>query len=393
LHAQFDDPYYEPSDRLLVRYSGRVVAHVHLLRRTMYFQGLKVPICQVNRLATLPEHRSRGYARGLLTAADHQMIEDGALAATVQTSTADVFTSCEYVAGGRCGTSRADARAVLGQLSAGPLSSPLALPPVPLNIRLWRQFELPALQRIYRQNASRLVGPLVRSEAYWRWLISCATFERIYVAIDGPDHLEPEQQGSPIVGYAVVRGQHILELMTTPGHPTAARELLARVCADAIERDCHAVVCHAPGDDSMHGLFARAGGQFHLSEDERNKLLMTRLLRDPVAFATVLCPLLYERARAAPFARPCSLGIDLDGRRLRLKLTRRSARFESGSLGRHYLRLDTPAWTRLVAGHTSAAQLLDEGQAEVSSARAREIVQAVFPSVVFWRPPWDGTTA
>jgi len=393
MHAQFDDPLYEPTDRLLVKYGGRTVAHVHLMRRTMYYVGLKVPICQVNRLATLPEHRGRGYARGLLAAAERQMIEDGALAATLQAPATELFARCGYVPGGLCRTSRADTRAVLAQLSGESRGSPLVEPRRPLNIRLWRHFELPALQRLYRQNAGRLVGPLVRSEPYWRWLISCTTFDRIYVAIDGPDHLEPEQPNSPIVGYAVVKGQHVLELMTAPGHPTAARELLARVCADAIERDCHALVCHAPSDDPLHALLQQSGGSSPQATSDRHELLMTRLLPDSLALASAICPLLYQRARAAPFGRPCALGIDLDGQRLRLRLTRRSARFEPGSLGRHYLRLDVAAWTRLIGGHVSAAQLLESRRAEVSSTSAGQVARAVFPLATYWRPPWDGTTA
>ncbi len=45
-------------------------------------------------------------------------------------------------------------------------------------------------------------------------------------ALDGPDKLELEETIAPIVGYAVLRQDRVVELFAAPNHPTAAQQLL-----------------------------------------------------------------------------------------------------------------------------------------------------------------------
>ena len=61
------------------------------------------------------------------------------------------------------------------------------------NIRLWRHVELAALMRLYEENTGESFGSLVRSDAYWRWLVGRGGNQRIYVAIDGPDKFELDE--------------------------------------------------------------------------------------------------------------------------------------------------------------------------------------------------------
>ena len=70
-HAGQDDPAYEPANRLLIKRSGRCVAHVQLVPRTMLFGSLKLPADQLAWLVTLPEFRSQGLAGHLLGATYH----------------------------------------------------------------------------------------------------------------------------------------------------------------------------------------------------------------------------------------------------------------------------------------------------------------------------------
>ncbi len=104
-------------------------------------------------------------------------------------------------------------------------------------------------------------GPLVRSEAYWQWLVRRGGNERVYVAIDGPDRFELDESLSPIVGYAATREGRIVEMMCSREHPEASIQLLARVCGDAIERDFHRVQLDGPPDAPLHALFLAAGRQ------------------------------------------------------------------------------------------------------------------------------------
>ena len=74
--AQLDHPTYETTDRLLVKCDGRVVSHLRLQHRTMWFGQLTVPVTHVSDVATLPEYRGQGLASALIKAAD-KMIREG----------------------------------------------------------------------------------------------------------------------------------------------------------------------------------------------------------------------------------------------------------------------------------------------------------------------------
>ena len=62
--AQTEDPFYEPTDRLLVKRGFRVLSHLHLTRRTMYFGNISIPVAGFHGLSTLPEFRGKGSPRG-----------------------------------------------------------------------------------------------------------------------------------------------------------------------------------------------------------------------------------------------------------------------------------------------------------------------------------------
>jgi predicted N-acetyltransferase YhbS len=390
--SQIDDPFYEPSDRLLVKQQRRVIAHLHIVKRTMYFAQQKLPIAGIESLATLPEFQGRGHASALLGAARKQMVEDGGLIATLSAPHGKLFAREGFVACGHHSYSQAGVRSVLAHMPTEPPMEPTSLlkpKRSPLNLRLWRHFELPALMRIYRQNMGSMIGPLHRSEAYWRWLISRAAFDQIVIAIDGPDRLSLEEGSSPIVGYAVVKGDQILELMTKPGHPTAARQLLARVCGDAIEHDHNSLLLHAPPQDPLHELLVLAGGSYHCPPAAQQEAFMVSPLVEMATLLERVRDQLHVRARAAELTRPCQLGLQLDDETFCVHLTRRSVKVAPGNLGRNHLRASRMDFLRLLLGHHRLDEAIVAGHVKCSTRPAAEIARALFPNVSLWRPPWD----
>ena len=386
--SQIDDPFYEPSDRLLVKQGRRVIAHLHIVKRAMYFARQKIPVAGIESLATLPENQGRGHASRLLAAARRQMVEDGGLIATLSAPTRKLFARDGFFACGHHSFSQADVRSVLAHMPTQPTSL-LGRKRSPLNLRFWRHFELPAPMRLYRQNMPAMIGPLYRSEAYWRWLISRAAFDQIVIAIDGPDRLSLEEGSSPIVGYAVVKGDQILELMTKPGHPTVARELLGRVCRDAIEHDYHSLVLHAPPQEPLHELLVLAGGSYHRRPAAQHEMFMVSPLVEVATLLARVCDELHLRAKAAELSRPCQLGLQLDDETLSVGLTRRSVKVGPGSLGRNFLRASQVEFLRLLLGHHRLDDAIASGRIECSTPLAAKIALAVFPNVSLWRPPWD----
>ncbi|HUY92700.1 MAG TPA: GNAT family N-acetyltransferase [Pirellulales bacterium] len=383
-HASLDDPFYEPRNRLVVKRGEQIVSHLHLTERTTYFGGRQLPAAHLAWLATLPEFRGCGYGSQLLGAADCVMVEGGAALGLLSTRLPHFFRRAGWAVCGRHSHARAGSRDLLAQLSAA------GLPPCerPLNIRPWRQVELPALMALYERNQSQAFGAYQRSEAYWRWLVSRKGFDHIYVAFDGPGRCELDLSGAPIVGYVITQEDRILELMADPAHPSAAEQLLARACGDAIERDDHAITLYASPGHRLLELFERSGGAVCRSEIHQGEVFMAKLL-DPLGFLQSLCGELHSRAAHTGLERPCELGISLEGEKCRLVVSRRSVKLARGKLGRSYLRLSAPEFTRLVLGHLDVGEAAACGRLRASTRHAAEIARALFPRLPFWRSPLD----
>ncbi len=385
--ATQDDPLYEPTDRLIIKRESRLIAHAHLTKRILCFGSARFPVAGLNWLGTLPEYRGQGCASALLRAADRQMGEDLAVLGFLRTESPHFFRRFGWAVCGRHCYSRAKPRDVLSNLSDNGF-----LHKSGLNIRFWRHVEMPALMRIFQQNTADSYGALDRREAYWRWLISRKAYDQIIVAIDGPDRLELDEASAPIVGYAVVRGRQVVELQTAPGHPTAGPLLLARACGDLIEHDDRPMTLHAPADDPLHRFLQGCGGLFHHHESDQGEVLMIRLL-DTERFLKAISGELLERARRAKIARPCELGLLVDGQKQQVVVTLRGIKFLPGRLGRSYLTLNICDLTRLLLGHLDPAEASAIGRIEASTQTALDVAAVLFPRLPLWRSPWDELSA
>ena len=251
--------------------------------------------------------------------------------------------------------------------------------------------ELEALLRIYNQNLLGKFGPLQRTEAYWKWLIHREAYDQICVALDGPDLLELEETHAPIVGYAVTRGERIVELLTAPGHPAVTPQLLARTCRDVIEHGRHVVRLDAPPNSRVDKLF-RAAGNAGDRETDPNQILMVKLL-DPSKSLRALAGQLRDRAERAKLPWPVELGLLVDGKKYRLAITRRGAEVTTGNIGRSYLRLNVADLTRLVLGQLDWDQAIPDGQVKASTNIALNAGRALFPKLPLWCPPLDDLPA
>ncbi len=385
-HAQHDDPTYEPRNRLLVKRGTRLVSHAQIVRRTMLFGPLQLPVDQLAWVGTLPEFRRQGAASRLLETADEQMRARSG-PRCVAHARAPFFPSGRL---GRLRTPLLVARKtaeILARYCAEP-----ALRTGALNIRLWRHFELPALMRLYAQNTTGMYGPLERGEPYWRWLISRAAFDHIVIALAGPDRLELTETLAPIVGYAVVRQARVVELATNPAYPTARYQLLARCCADAIERRGSEIVLEAPCDDPLHRFVQSAGGAVQHRESDGDEVFMVKLFNE-AGFLARLMPLIEARARAAHPSETCELGLLVDGDKFLLAVGRRGTTISRERLGRSYIACNRCEFTRLLLGHSSPADAAAQGRLTASTQTALDLAEILFPRLPAWRPPWDDLAA
>jgi hypothetical protein len=246
--------------------------------------------------------------------------------------------------------------------------------------------------RIYAQNTAGTYGPLERTEPYWRWLISRGAFDHIIIALAGPDRLDLTEIKAPIVGYAVVRRERVVELLTNPAYPTAGVQLLARACSDAIERRGNDITLDAPESDPLHVFIRAAGGVFHHHEADDQEMFMAKLL-DSARFISRLGPVIGARMREAGLGRTAELGLNIGGEKLMLTQGPRGIVMVAGRLGRNYLTCSTAEFTRLLLGHSTPAESAAGGRLTSSTQLALELAGVLFPRLPIWRPPWDDLAA
>lgn len=389
-HAQLDDPFYEPSDRLLVKRNHQIVAHARVANRQMHFGGALMPISTLSDLVVLPEYRSEGCATELVKAAEQSIVKNGSRMAFLRTRQPEFFARHGWTIGVRHSYSTAGARDILSRLQQldAPAFNPLAPDVVPLNIRMWRHVELAALTRLYSQRIQYSFGSLSRSDTYWQWLVSRRAYDSIYVAIEGPDKLELNDALTPIVGYAVMREGRIVELVTAPHHEDVAAQLLSRACGDAIERDLHYVRLDAKPDEPLHRILAEAGGRYCGDESDNGEVTMVKLF-DPMQLLVDSLDLLHQRAKAADLSMPCDLGLLIEGQRYVISIRQRTVKLLQEKLGRSYLECELTDLTQLLLGHLKVAEAVDAGRIVASTRVATETASVLFPQLPFWRPAFD----
>ncbi len=393
--ASLDDPFYEPSHRLVVRCGAQIVAHAHIVERVMHFGSIELPVARLVGLATHPDFRSRGLARALVTAAERTMRRNGSVLGLLSTRIPRFFGPQGWALCGRYTHSRAGTRDLLAQLSAhgvAPGEGSVA-------IRPWRQVELPGLMRLYAERTVGACGALQRTEAYWRWLVSRQEFDQIFVALEGSDHFDWASLESPIAGYVVLREDRILELTARPSPSQAsalfatptvsiAKQLLARACSEAIERDYYSIQLHAAPDEPLHQLFLDSAGELTNGEAHHGEVLMAKLFDAP-ALVRHLADELLRRATEASLPRSVELGLMIEGQKHRLVVSRRKVRLERGKLGRSYLKLNEREFTRLLMGHLDLAAAVEQGRVRASTRLAQDTAAALFPRLPYWGAPWD----
>lgn len=391
--ASLEDPFYEPRDRLLVKHGARILGHAALAHRVQRWGDRRIPCSELRRLATAPGARSLGIARAIMEIADRRMREDGSEVGVLSTHMPHFFRRFGYAVCGRSNVWQASAQQILAAVPAAVWRSDGH---ARITTRPWRQIELPALMRVYRTALEGVYGPLERTEAYWRWLISRQQFDRIYVAISGRDRCELQKdeadaEQSPIVGYAVIREDTVLELLVLPGHTAAAEQLLARAAAETIELDRQVVTMHAPPLHPLNEVLDRAGGLRQYQECWQGAMTMAKLL-NPARFLHSLRETHRERARASGATAPWELTLGVDGARYQLSGTRRAVKVREGvgSPKRRGLTLNNADFTRLVLGHLDVRAAHTAGRVSASSGTALELAAALFPPLPMWTPPWDG---
>jgi GNAT superfamily N-acetyltransferase len=382
-HAAVDHPDHDSGNRLVARLAGRIVGHVEIVPRDVMLGAVSVRGAVLDRVAVLPECRGAGHGQRLVQAAEQRMRQSGAVLALSRTRIAPSFRELGWSVLGRDCATPGRPTDILARLLEAPARSGEAV-----TMRQWRHVELPAILRIYRQNAARFVGPLDRNENYSRWLVSRGAFDSIIVALVGQDRYELHESSARIVGYCVQAGNRVLELMADPEFPGLEREILARVCAEAIENDRQEIVFEASASDPLHE--AVAGGESLVQGGDR--MVVARVFR-PRELLAALLPAVAARVAAAGIRETVELGLEAPSFRGSVIVTDGTAVAHPGRVGRSYLKLADEELARLLLGQGDPVEAVAAGRMEPSTQMAQRLACQLFPRAPLWCPMWDDLPA
>jgi len=382
-HAAVDHPDHDSANRLVARLAGRIVGHVEIVPRTVRIGQATVKAAVVDRVAVLPECRGAGHGQRLVRAAEERMRHCDAAVAFSRTRIAPSFHELGWSVLGRDCATPGRPTGILSRLLEGPRRSG-----EPVTMRQWRHVELPAILRIYTENTSRFIGPLDRSEAYSRWLVSRGAFDSIIVALMGQDRYDLHETTARIVGYAIQSGNRVLELLADPEFPGLEREILARVCAEAIENDRQEIVYESSSSDPLHQ--AVAGGESLVSANDR--MIVAKVFK-PLEVLTAVAPAVADRVTAAGIRETVELGLDAPGFRGSIIVTDGRATVHEGRVGRSYLTLSEDELGRLLLGQSDPMEAAAAGRLQASTQVAQKLAMQLFPRMPLWCPMWDDLPA
>ena len=382
-HAAVDHPDHDAGNRLVARLGGRIIGHVEIVPRDVLVGDAAVRGAVIDRVAVLPECRGAGHGQKLVQSAEERMRHSGAVLALSRTRIAASFRELGWSVLGRdCATPGRPAE-ILARLLEGEQRGGEAV-----TMRQWRHVELPAILRIYRQNAARFVGPLDRSEVYSRWLVSRGAFDSILVALVGQDRYELHESSARIVGYCIQAGNRVLEILADPEFPGLEREILARVCAEAIENDRQEIVYESGAGDPLHEAVAGSGDLVGGGD----RMIVAKVFK-PLDLLTAVAPAVAARAAAEGIRETVELGLEAPGFRGSVIVAGGKATVHAGRVGRSYLRLAEEELARLLLGQCDPAEAVAAGRMEPSTQMAQKLAGQLFPRAPLWCPIWDDLPA
>jgi len=385
-HAAVDHPEHDSANRLVARLGGRIVGHVEIVPRDLTIGSTAIRGAVLDRVAVLPECRGAGHGQRLVRAAEDRMRQAGAAVAFSRTRIAPSFHELGWSVLGRDSATPGRPTDILARLLEGPQRTGESV-----TMRQWRHVELPAILRIYKQNVSRFVGPLDRSENYCRWLVSRGAFDSIIVALVGQDRYELHESSARIVGYCIQAGNRVLEIMADPEFAGLEREILARVCAEAIENDRQEIVYESSAADPLHETVA--GGASLVQGGDR--MIVAKVFR-PLDVLSAQAPAVAARVVAAEIKETVELGLDAPSFRGSIIVDAkepREATVHPGRVGRSYLRLSDDELGRLLLGQCDPVEAVAAGRMEPSTQMAQKLAGQLFPRTPLWCPMWDDLPA
>lgn len=384
-HSQQERPDYDVRERLTFRLGNQIIGHIRCVPQQVWLQGTLVPYLRASEFILAPEH------------VDLKNVEAffGCLDATFE-SCPGAFMMHRTSAAmaqrlGRFGwvplssnfRSKAATEPYLASVRGASKEKAPLLPSrseSELWIRLMRQVEAEALVSLYENSfkANQIGTP--RSAAMWDWLLRRKAFDSLYVAIRGGNKLALEDAIDRIVGYAVVKDEKILEVVTQPNESGVKLPLINRICSDFYEADHPEFHLESPASDPVHELLKGIPAAKSTPPGEEILVRMPNVIQQLAELSETL----QQRAKSRGLELPLDLGLLIDGEKYCIHLGKRKGSLSDGKLGRSYLELNHAQLVRLMLGDLPVEQVIQQGQMIASTQVAANVAARLFD----YDPPW-----
>jgi hypothetical protein len=186
--------------------------------------------------------------------------------------------------------------------------------------------------------------------------------------------------------------------MADPDYRGLEQEILARVCAEAIENDRQELVYESSPTDPLHQAVVGpvADEQPGCRTVPQDRMIVAKVF-DPQELLTTLAPTVARRVAAAGIREAVELGFDNDQFRGSITVTGgqepRAAAVHPGRVGRSYLKIADDEFARLLLGQCDPLEATTAGRLEASTQMAQKLAEQLFPRLPLWCPMWDDLPA
>lgn len=384
-HSQQERPDYDARERLTFRLGNQIIGHIRCVPQQVWLQGTLMPYLRASEFVLAPEHVDLKNVDAFFGCLDatFDRFPGSFMMHRTSAAMAQRLTRFGWVALSNKFRSKAATEPYLASVRGASIEPAPLLPSRSesgLWIRLMRQVEAEALVSLYENSfQSNQIGT-PRSAVMWDWLLRRKAFDALYVAIRGGNKLALDDAIDRIAGYAVVKDEKILEVVTQPNERGVKLPLINRICSDLYEAGHPEFHLEAPASDPVHDLLKDIPPAKSTLPGEEILVRMP----NPVQQLAELAATLHQRAKSRGFELPLDLGLLIDGEKFCIHLGKRKGSLTDGKLGRSYLELSHAQLVRLILGDLPIPQALQQGQMVASTQVAANIAVKLFD----YDPPW-----
>jgi len=384
-HSQQERPDYDARERLTFRLGNQIIGHIRCVPQQVWLQGTLVPYLRASEFILAPEHVDLKNVEAFFGCLDatFERYPGSFMMHRTSAAMAKRLTRFGWVPLSSRFRSKAATEPYLASVRGASTEQASLLPTrseAGLWIRLMRQVEAEALVSLYENSfhANQIGTP--RSAVMWDWLLRRKAFDALYVAIRGGNKLALDDAIDRIAGYAIVKDDKILEVVTQPNEKAVKLPLINRICSDLYEADHLEFHLESPATDPVHELFEGIPAAHSTPPGEEIVVRMPNAIQQLAEFTDVL----HQRARSRGLELPLDLGLLIDGEKYGIHLGKRKGSLTDGKLGRSYLELTNAQVVRLVLGDLPIETMLQQGELTASTQVAASLAAQLFD----YDPPW-----